>query len=658
MRRERLVQLTALGVMLACLAASQVVTASLSSSAGRNRLVYTDRAEEGDPPEVALGIAMGAFRGLFVNMLWMRANERKNEGRYYDAVDLARTITKLQPRFPRVWVFHAWNLAYNISVATNTFEERWNWVNQGIRLLREEGIPKNPNDLLLYRELAWIHLHKVQGVMDDANAYYKWRFAEEWTIAVGAPPRRTKATIDTHARVIELAEVQLRPIMNAKDTLAEVESEVPIVTRFVELLRTRAQIDLRQKYFDDRGQGPGEKLLRNYEIYKAALRNGEIREGVLPPEANRAVLELLISPESQPAHAPLVNHIRKRLLLDKYHMEPEKMMNCMEKFGPLDWRHPASHGIFWSWSGVTLALKRATEENRADFDFLNTDRLTIHGVQEMYRNGEIVYNILAPRRYLAMPCADFIQTYSRIMDEEEYRDRGGKFTSQKRSYTPFAAGYENFLRDAIRFLYRRGQIAEANEYKEKLLNWTGANFNNPERVNEISVPLDEFVFNEIVKDDRFAVPDVALAEIAGSLQAAYTLGLMQQNSQLFEDQFTYARRFHAVFVERQIQNTNINQGAKARMEFTIDRDFQVFAGWVLATMVAYVGGNDAEIMYAGAPDELKAAAWAHFGIEQGDDSDIRVRFPQPPKRLMDEYKQRAAERDERRRQFQGVLEQK
>src|SRR5687767_15736423 len=117
MRRERIVQLAALGVMIACLAASQVVTASLASSAGRNRLVYTDSAEEGDPPEVAIGIAMGAFRGLFVNMLWMRANDRKNEGRYYDAVDLARTITKLQPRFPRVWVFHAWNLAYNISVA-------------------------------------------------------------------------------------------------------------------------------------------------------------------------------------------------------------------------------------------------------------------------------------------------------------------------------------------------------------------------------------------------------------------------------------------------------------------------------------------------------------------------------------------------------------
>src|SRR5262245_11501770 len=170
---DRTAQIVALVVLLCCLGASVFIAPSVAASAGRNRLVYGDTLERGDPPEVAVGIAMGAFRGLFVNMLWIRANDRKQEGRYFDAVDLARTITRLQPRFPRVWAFHAWNLAYNISVATNTPEERWNWVSQGIRLLRDEGIPKNPSDLLLHKELGWIFLHKVQGYMDDANGYYK-----------------------------------------------------------------------------------------------------------------------------------------------------------------------------------------------------------------------------------------------------------------------------------------------------------------------------------------------------------------------------------------------------------------------------------------------------------------------------------------------------
>src|SRR5262249_44510148 len=150
-----------------------VLATGLTASAGRSRLLYTQRAEDSQTWEEGVGVAMGAFRGLFVNMLWIRANNLKEAGRYYEAMDPASTITKLQPRFPQVWAFHAWNMAYNISVTTQTPQERWQWVQSGIRLLRDQGIPANPNDLTLHRELAWIYLHKIQGFMDDANPYYK-----------------------------------------------------------------------------------------------------------------------------------------------------------------------------------------------------------------------------------------------------------------------------------------------------------------------------------------------------------------------------------------------------------------------------------------------------------------------------------------------------
>ncbi len=182
------VRLIAGATMVACLVGSTGLAGLLTSVSGRSKLVYTDRAEDGASAEVVAGIAMGAFRGIFVNFLWMRANELKEAGKYYEAVELARAITRLQPRFPRVWVFHAWNLAYNISVMTQTPEERWAWVNAGIRLLRDEGIPANPNDLLLHKELAWIFIHKIGGYTDDVNPYYKVRLAMEWTAVVGPPP--------------------------------------------------------------------------------------------------------------------------------------------------------------------------------------------------------------------------------------------------------------------------------------------------------------------------------------------------------------------------------------------------------------------------------------------------------------------------------------
>ncbi len=182
------IQLGAAAVLAASLGASVYLTQDVSSSVGRNGLAYTDAAEEGSPNEVSIGIALGAFRGIFVNMLWLRAQAAKDQGNYYEAMDLSKAITKLQPRFPRVWAFHAWNMAYNISVTTNTAPERWQWVNNGIRLMREEGIPANPKDLLLHKEISWIFLHKIQGFMDDANLYYKRQLAEEWTIVLG-PPR-------------------------------------------------------------------------------------------------------------------------------------------------------------------------------------------------------------------------------------------------------------------------------------------------------------------------------------------------------------------------------------------------------------------------------------------------------------------------------------
>jgi len=83
MTRDRRLQLIALVVMLGAMGVSGVLAVQLAASAGRYKLTYTDRAQDDDPPAVALGIAMGAFRGMFVNFLWIRANELKEAGRFH-----------------------------------------------------------------------------------------------------------------------------------------------------------------------------------------------------------------------------------------------------------------------------------------------------------------------------------------------------------------------------------------------------------------------------------------------------------------------------------------------------------------------------------------------------------------------------------------------
>ena len=58
-----------------------------------------DTPENIPPSLVFATIATGAFRGLVVDVLWMRADRLKDEGQFFDARQLAEWITILQPRF-------------------------------------------------------------------------------------------------------------------------------------------------------------------------------------------------------------------------------------------------------------------------------------------------------------------------------------------------------------------------------------------------------------------------------------------------------------------------------------------------------------------------------------------------------------------------------
>src|SRR5207248_11336331 len=81
-----------------------------------------------------------------------------------------------------------WNMAYNISVTypATAPEERWKWVQNGYKLLRDEAIPNNPTNTQLYRELSWIFFHKVADFMDECHWYYKNQFALEMEDILGA----------------------------------------------------------------------------------------------------------------------------------------------------------------------------------------------------------------------------------------------------------------------------------------------------------------------------------------------------------------------------------------------------------------------------------------------------------------------------------------
>src|SRR5437762_1968661 len=171
-------------LLLAALLLTGVSQVQKELNRERDRLDLTRvQPLENAPPVLAFTtVALGGFRGLISNALWIRASDLQDEDKFFEMAQLADWIIKLEPHFVQVWLEHAWNMAYNISVKFKDYPDRWRWVERGIELLRDDGLRYNPNETLIYRELAWFFQHKMGQNLDDASMYYKQEWANEMAV--------------------------------------------------------------------------------------------------------------------------------------------------------------------------------------------------------------------------------------------------------------------------------------------------------------------------------------------------------------------------------------------------------------------------------------------------------------------------------------------
>ncbi len=164
--------------------------------------------------------------------------------------------------------------------------------------------------------------------------------------------------------------------------------------------------------------------------------------------------------------------------------------------------------------------------------------MIVQALQELFRSGYVQFDILHPQLYLAINNADYILSYRAVLDdlvEREWvqmRTKGAR--PEERPFNLYAAGYENFMKDAIAFLFRRGDKEGAAELKTQLV----ADFkrgllnrNNPDLEAELLLPLGDFVMAQV--NDRLTTPNVAVAEITGSLYGAFIAGLLQGDNEAF-----------------------------------------------------------------------------------------------------------------------------
>lgn len=539
MRSDRLVQLIALIITIVSTSVCGGLLPVMTKIAEQHTLRYTDIAVEGAPPFVVLGTAIGAVRGIIVDYLWIKVNLRKQAGLYFEVMADADLITKLQPRFAAVWAFQGHNMAYNISVIHNTSEERWEWVKAGINLVRNKGLRYNPNDLQLHRELAFWFSHKIEGVADDAHFYYKTELAREWHYLLGAPPAGPEARI----RWIE-------QIANAPDSLQETEAQTPGVLPLVERLRSKLSPYEQQFKF-----ALDSTLLRAYGRWLAVREHSAVAK-ILGREDQlrrtdpffRTFDEIASDENAADAWNALLAHIRKRVLLDEYNMDPQFMLGMMDGTQvfpehpvplPIDWRHGSAHALYFALKGSAKGEQRVVSIEDA-YHVVNNDRAKIQAMQDMARWGRISFDPFSsdlPGRFPEPGWVTVIDAYWEQLTIK-HRDTRGPGPDLFRDF------HQNFLSYYVRHYYRSGERGLARQYMERLNSLYGeaAPLGNP----KYSLPLDVFVRNQTF-EQYDQQPFLAPSEVAASLRYGFRFGLGRGREEVFEQARAFAQEIITFF---------------------------------------------------------------------------------------------------------------
>jgi len=559
--RPKTLQVAWLVIAAVLFGGASLVHQPLDRLSRQYELVPAGNAALAKHPELALlRVAPGGLRSLVINYFWMRSQTLHREGRHFDAMQMAELICTLQPRFPGVWQFQSWQLAWNISAATHTPRERWHWVKRGIELLRDQGITMNPNSLLLYKQLSWTFISKMGDNTDDMHWYYKKKWAQDMQHLLGAQPFATteeilaafkpitEAPVDKdryRPRNVEIQDDQRRQLLKAPDIAAlardldeaglKIDAGLLKAYNFCTLSET---VDItRMESVDERNQ----RLRSTARSIKDPLEKARQLEEL----DRRAKWAKVIN---NPAHGEALDKalafVRAQILWNVHKMDPAYMYKMMQKLGPIDWRLVGSHGLYWSMYGV----EHCKDVPREHIDWLNTDRTLLTCLKNLTWQGKLDY--VASRSALEaeepVPTIRFRSDWRFIeATHQEYLRLGiehAKIRKEEFEKNPLDSGHINFLDNAIAALYIRGRRAEAQKY----FDWVRENYKKKTADGIWGADnLDDFVTASLI-DQENLIPRVATAQLTSSLQMAM-VWLARGDNASFKGNVDYAQRLHRAY---------------------------------------------------------------------------------------------------------------
>lgn len=439
-------------IAIAVLSAGYMIILKINNMRQELELVNVDISLQARP-DLLTNVLLSVGRALAVDYLWIGLQKMQEEGRYFDAMQRAEWICQLQPRFASVWVFQSWNMAYNISVAMTRPEDRWRWIMNGITLLRDRGIPLNPTSLPLYQQLAWIFHHKIGGFLDDHHWYYKTQLAKAMEKIIGWPDPKY--------------EIMAKSPDSWEDLLKDENTK-----EFIEKLSSMG-INVRKDFLN--------------LISKK------------PEEIGEKVLLVLNDPQYNSAKDNIEGFLRAEILQKEWNMDAKFIAKLRDPklYGPLDFRTPQAHAIYWAHLGLMKsgknisfydALRAGAEKWVKNIDALNTKRIIYGSLQDLFKYGRL---IITPEGIpLLSPDINFIPILNRIYLElgKSYAEAEGKEWDGTAGDL-FRSGHVNFLRKAVAMYYQYGKTDLAREY------WQMLNKLYPNK--EYNIGMEQYIYKYV-----------------------------------------------------------------------------------------------------------------------------------------------------------------
>jgi hypothetical protein len=500
-------------------------------------------------------VATGAFRGLVVDVLWMRADKLKDEGQFFDARQLAEWITILQPRFASVWEFHAWNMAYNISVAIPATQpdQRWRWVRNGYELLRDEAIDKYKlKNISLYRELARIFQHKIGGVSDDAHKYYKLQLAMSMEPLLSSEDNQLGPEDNRYFDALAEAPVSFQEIVTD-----------PNVASLVKALKSADNT-----FSDD------DEFVNNYLSLRqnSGRFNAKDGETIDDFRGSDALKKFDLFAKAQ--------QLRKIWKLD-----PVLMRDLNKTYGPidftdpnthlpLDWRLPDSHAIYWGVKGLQIAAREQSHE--IDITETNTDRIVGHSLQNLFRNGKMFIRDMP----LKVPVEGSQEPQTQIFKEVFLRPDLRMFDSYNNSFLAVLGKYEdekdgttlvslqnghrNMLKNAVLSFYQSGHKQKAQQIYDQLRKL----YDFP----EFKVPLVEFARARFVEEFESIGLNDATEQVVLLLRESYFLYAIRDDETAYGRE-NLAKEIHDHYQKKYLDENRIDLPDFQVLQYLALRDF-------------------------------------------------------------------------------------